>query len=47
MKIYNKKYLKDINGSNFDLSNIIDSNRKNIIINWCGNKEMHMKKIKN
>lgn len=37
--ISNNKYLKDINGSNFDLSNIIDSNKKNIIINWCGNKE--------
>ena len=36
--IKNNNYLKDITGSDIDLNNIICKNKKNIVINWKGNK---------
>jgi hypothetical protein len=36
--INNNYYLKNIVGSNIDLNSIINKNKKNIIINWKGNK---------
>ena len=36
--IKNNNYLKDITGSDIDINNIIHKNKKNIIINWKGNK---------
>lgn len=36
--INNNYYLKNIVGSNISLNNIINKNKKNIVINWSGNK---------
>jgi len=36
--IYIDYYLENINGNPIDTSNILDTNKRNIIINWCGNK---------
>ena len=42
--IYIDYYLENINGNPIDTTNIIESNKRNVIINWCGNKDNSMER---
>ena len=42
--LYIDYYIKNVPGNPISLDNIIEPNRKNVVINWCGNKTNIMEK---